>query len=166
MEAWSRVLRREVKRSPRVAVLGVGHAARGDDAVGTLIARDLLASTPPLPPEALIVAAGEAPENFTGVVRAFCPDLTIIIDAGRGGRPPGAVFVIDPADVADEDVSTHRIPLIRLIRYLRETMGCRVLLIGIEPATFEGGKEGAVSPAVGRAVRAVSRALRRALIPA
>ena len=161
MDSWEQVLRRDIRRSARVAIIGVGNAARGDDAAGAFAARDLLGGRLPLPEKALVVDAGEVPENFTGVVRAFAPDLAVIVDSAAAGRPPGAVFLLDPSEVADEDVSTHRVPLTRLARYIRETMDCRVSILGIEPASF---KEGApVSPAVGRAVRRVVSALRSAL---
>ncbi len=161
MESWEQVLRKEIRLSARVAVIGVGNVARGDDAAGAHVARDLLRGRPRLPQRALVVDAGDVPENFTGVVRAFAPDLSVIVDSAAAGRPPGEVFLIDPAEVADEDVSTHRVPLTRLARYIRETMGCRVSILGIEPSSF---KEGApVSPAVGRAVRQVVSVLRSAL---
>jgi hydrogenase 3 maturation protease len=164
METWRSVLAREISRSTRVAIIGVGHIARGDDAAGTLAARLLLEHPARLPAKALVIEAGEAPENYTGPVRAFRPDLAVILDAARSGRRPGSVFLIDPAEIADEDVSTHRVPLTRLARYIRETMDCRVVIVGIEPANLEKGEEARLSPAVGRAVRAVGAALERALV--
>jgi hydrogenase maturation protease HycI len=161
MESWDRVLRREVRQSARVAVIGVGNTARGDDAAGALAARDLLGGRRPLPEKALVIDTGEVPENFTGVIRTFKPDLVVIVDSARAGLPPGSVFLVDPADVAEEDISTHRVPLSRLARYVRETMGSRVLILGIEPSSLEEGV--AVVPAVGRAVKRVARALQQAL---
>lgn len=161
MESWERVLRREIRRSARVAVVGIGNVARGDDAAGTLAARALLAGPGMLLAKALVIPAEEAPENFTGVIRAFSPDLVVLVDSAAAGRPPGAVFLVDPAEIADEDVSTHRVPLTRLAFYIRETMDCRVLILGIGPSSFEEGVP--VSPVVGRAIRKVVAALRSAL---
>jgi hydrogenase 3 maturation protease len=161
MESWDRVLRREVRQSARIAVLGVGNVSRGDDAAGALVAQALLAGRASPPKTALVLDAGDVPENFTGVIRVFKPDLVVIVDSARAGRPPGTVFLVDPADVAEEDISTHRVPLSRLARYVRETMGSRVLILGIEPSSLEEGS--AVVPAVGRAVKRVARALRQAL---
>jgi len=161
MEPWEQVLRQEIRRAARVAVIGVGNTARGDDAAGALAARKLLGGRLPLPEKALVIDAGEVPENFTGVVRAFAPDFAVIVDSAAAGRPPGAVFLLDPDEIADEDISTHRLPLTRLARYLRETMDCRVSILGIEPLSFEPGTP--VTPAVGRAVRRVVSALRSAL---
>jgi hydrogenase 3 maturation protease len=161
MESWDRVLRREVRQSARIAVIGVGNVSRGDDAAGALVARALLAGRASPPKTSLVLDAGDVPENFTGVIRVFKPDLVVIVDSARASRPPGAVFLVDPADVAEEDISTHRVPLSRLARYVRETMGSRVLILGIEPTSLEEGS--AVVPAVGRAVKRVARALRQAL---
>jgi hydrogenase 3 maturation protease len=161
MESWDRDLRREVRQSARVAVVGVGNVGRGDDAAGALVARTLLAGRASPSRTALVLDAGDVPENFTGVIRAFKPDLVVVVDSARAGRPPGSVFPVDPADVAEEDVSTHRVPLSRLARYVRETMGSRVMILGIEPSSLEEGA--AVVPAVGRAVKRVAQALRRAL---
>ena len=161
MESWEQLLRKQIRLSARVAVIGVGNVARSDDAAGALVARGLLRGLSPLPKKALVVDAGDVPENFTGVVRTFAPDLAVIVDSAAAGRPTGAVFLVDPAEVADEDVSTHRMPLTRLSRYIRETMGCRVSILGIEPFAFKEGEP--VSPAVARAVRRVVSVLRSAL---
>ncbi len=163
MDKWSVILRREIRRSKRVAIVGAGHIDRGDDAAGTLLARRLLDPAVPLPAKALVIAAEEAPENFTGAVRAFAPDLAVLVDAAFGGRPAGSVFLIDPAEIADDDVSTHRISLGQLARYIGETMDCRVLLLGIEPASLEDRGGEAVSPFVDRAVLKIADILRRAL---
>lgn len=160
MESWERVLRQEIGRSARVAIIGVGNVARGDDAAGALAARGLLGGRRPLPEKALVIDAGDVPENITGVVRAFAPDLAVIVDSAAAGRPPGTVFLVDPTGVADEDVSTHRLPLTRLARYIRETMGCEVSILGIEPSSFMEGAP--MSPAAGRAVRRVVSVLRSA----
>jgi hydrogenase 3 maturation protease len=161
MESWARILRREVRQSARVAVIGIGNVGRGDDAAGALVARALLAGRSSPPKTALVLDAGDVPENFTGVVRAFKPDLVVIVDSARAGRPPGTVFLVDPADVAEEDISTHRVPLSRLARYIRETMGSRVLILGISSSSLEEGA--AVVPAVFRAIKRVAGALRQAL---
>ena len=152
---------REIRKAARVAVVGVGNLARGDDAAGTLAARTLLAGLGPPPAKTLVIAAEEAPENYTGVMRAFSPDLSLLVDCASAGRAPGTVFFIDPDRVSDDDVSTHRVPLSRLAHYIRETMECRVLILGIEPYSFEEGA--GLSPAVGRAVRKVVGILRKAL---
>lgn len=151
---------REVRRARRVAVVGIGNPGRGDDAAGTLAARGLRKEKIAGVPKALIISADEVPENFTGVVRAFGPDLVVLVDTAAAGRRPGSIGLVDCAAVADDDASTHRQPLGRLVRYLEGTMDCRALVLGIEPAAFD---RPGLSPAVGRAVRTVVAVLAKAL---
>lgn len=160
MESWRRIILRGVRRAARVVVVGVGNVARGDDAAGVLVAQGLLEGGAPAEGRALVIVAGEVPENCTGAVRAFDPDLVLIVDSAGAGRRPGSVFLVDPAAIADDDVSTHRLPLTRIARYLEETIPCRVILLGIEPSAFDG--EG-TSPAVARAVRKLIAVLGQAL---
>ncbi len=92
----------------------------------------------------------EAPENFTGAVRAFAPSHVLVLDAASAGFPPGTVFPVDPSAVPDEDVSTHRTPLSTLADYLERTVGCRVLVLGIEPKAFSPGRAAERAGAAGR----------------
>lgn len=160
MESWSRIIVREVRQAARVAVVGIGNVSRGDDAAGARVAGDMLAGKNPASAKALVIAAGQAPENYTGVVRAFGPDLVVLVDSAGAGRRPGSVFLVDRAAIADDDVSTHRLPLARIARHLEETMACRVLVLGIAPSSFDGT---GMSPPVGRAVRKVVAVLEKAL---
>ena len=99
----------------------------------------------------------EVPESATGPIRRFRPSHVLIVDAVSAGSPPGTVFFVDPGAIPEDDLSTHRIPLSHLVRYLEETVGCRVLLLGIEPKNMRQGK-GLTRP-VSQAVRAVAETL-------
>jgi hydrogenase maturation protease len=160
MESWRRIILREVRRAARVAIIGVGNITRGDDAAGVMVAQGLLSTVASREERALVVPAGEVPENYTGTVRAFGADLVVLIDAAGAGRRPGSIFIVDRAAIADDDVSTHRLPLTRIARYIEETMTCRVFILGLEPAFFEGV---GLSPAVDRAVREIIALLDTAL---
>jgi hydrogenase 3 maturation protease len=134
---WKARLARELGRPEKLAVLGVGNVAKGDDAAGVRAAEALSRLISPKDcPRLKIFVAHESPENFTGAVRDFGPSHVLIIDVAAGGFPPGTVFLIDPAGIADEDVSTHRTPLSTLASYLEKTVGCRVVILGIEPGSF------------------------------
>jgi hypothetical protein len=67
---------RKTTRSLRVAVMGIGHELQGDDAAGVLIARHLQSLLGPSE-ERLILCVGPAPENCTGALRRFEPDLVL-----------------------------------------------------------------------------------------
>jgi hydrogenase 3 maturation protease len=163
-EPWPARLLRDVQTADRISVLGAGNGLRGDDAAGLEVAAALagrLSRTPAPGRRVQVLKTFEVPENFTGAVRAFGPDLVVLVDAAIGGNRPGTIFRVDPSSIGAEDISTHRIPLSALVRYLEENVGCRVLVLGIEPRSLEWGAP--LSGAVRRAVRSLVRALCGAL---
>jgi hydrogenase 3 maturation protease len=123
-------------------MLGVGNRRRGDDAAGSLCVRLLKKQMAKkgAAREVRVLDARETPESATGLIREFRPTHVLIIDAAAGGHQPGTVFLIDKRKIAQEDISTHRIPLAHLVRYLEVSIGCRVILIGIEPEEVGWGK--------------------------
>ena len=163
-ESWTALLRRRIGAARKVVVLGVGNTMKGDDAAG-LIAADLvekgLAGLKTDPARIRVIQTYDVPENFTGRIRAFGPDLVLLIDAARGKRRAGAVFPVDVSAITVDDLSTHKIPLSAFVRYLDEDMGAKTLILGIQPAAVAFG--GPVSPAVRRAAARVAAALLAAL---
>lgn len=162
-------------RPLRIAVVGVGHELRGDDAAGVVAARSLIAAladptaknaTPQQEAgqadaaatregsapfavrsgtgrdesrqsqrsQVLVIDAGPAPENHTGSLRRFQPDLVILVDAAQMGEPPGAIRWLRWQDTDGLSASTHTLPLHVLAQYLTVDLGCQVALLGIQPA--------------------------------
>ena len=116
----------------RLAVLGIGHELCGDDAVGVRLAgllRPLTAGNERL----LVIEAGPAPENFTGPMRRFRPDLVLLVDAAQMEGEPGTIGWIDLQSVGGMSASSHTLPLHILVAYLVAELGCQVALIGIQP---------------------------------
>ncbi len=165
-ERWSTLLRRRLGAARRVVVLGVGNTMKGDDAAG-LIAAELLeaglAKRRADPGRARVIRAFDVPENFTGRIRAFGPDLVVLVDAALGKRRPGAVFPVDVTKIAAEDLSTHKVPLSAFVRYLDEDIGAKTLILGIQPSAVAFG--GPVSPAVRKAAARVAAVLLDDLAP-
>jgi hydrogenase 3 maturation protease len=141
-----------------VAVLGVGSELRADDAAGVRVAaalaRDAL-------PGVNAIDGGTAPENCTAEVRRIAPSHLIIVDAADLGENPGAVRVIPSADIGGTSFGTHSLPLSVVADYLRTEVGCRVIVIGIQPRSLAFGQE--ISAEVADAVAEVTRALRTCL---
>ena len=125
-------------RPARVAVVGVGNTMRGDDGAGILVVR-ALASRLRDAPDVLLIDGSTAPENFTGPLRRFRPDLVIEIDAAHLEQPPGTVAWVDWRDADGMSASTHTLPPSVLASFLSADLGCRVSLLGIQPATLEMG---------------------------
>jgi Ni,Fe-hydrogenase maturation factor len=68
---------------------------------------------------------------------------------------------VDPSSIVSEDISTHRIPLSALVKYLEAEIACRVSILGIQPASMDLGST--LSPSVCRAGKRLSRVLFRSL---
>ena len=143
-------------RPARVAILGVGNETKGDDGAGVRVVREL-ASRMPATTGVLLLDAGQAPENFTGPLRRFRPDLVIEVDAADHGAEPGTAAWIDWRDADGMSASTHTLPPSVLASFLAADMGCQVSLIGIQPATLD--LDAPLSPAVERAAVGLAEAL-------
>lgn len=140
-------------RPPRVAVLGVGNEQNGDDGAGVRVVKEL-AVRMPVTPGVLLIDGGTAPENYTGPLRRFRPDLVLEVDAANQDEAPGTAAWLDWRDADGLSASTHTLPPSVLAKYLVSELGCKVALIGIQPARLEMGE--GLSPQVARAVRRVA----------
>lgn len=124
--------------SPRVAVLGIGNEFSGDDAVGAWIARELGARLGPQP-DCLVLDGGTAPENLTGPLRRFRPDLVLLVDAAHFAAAPGTVAWLDWQQTDGLSGSTHTLPPSVLAQFLVEELACRLALLVIQPAQLDFG---------------------------
>jgi hydrogenase 3 maturation protease len=143
--------------TPRIAILGVGNPFRSDDAAGILVVRALAHRKSA--DRVLICEAGPAPENRTGEVRRYAPDLVLIVDAAEMGETPGTVRWISEDDIDGMSASTHSLPLSMLIHYLKLDLNCDVRLLGIQVRSNEVGET--VSVDVLRAVDEIVEELDR-----
>ena len=145
-----------MQRAPRVAILGIGHELRGDDAAGLSVARKLLERSSGRS-NLLVIEAESAPENHTGPLRRFEPDLVLLVDAAEMGEASGVIRWLDWQETTGLSASTHTLPPYVLAQYLTSELHCDVALIGIQPAGTTIGAP--LSPEVGQAVEAVVQAL-------
>jgi len=135
---WKKDFRDALAAAGRVVVLGVGNLDKGDDGAGIAAAKAFARRLSPAQKRrVLVLRGGPAPENMTGKIRAFRPDLVLILDAVLGGLTPGSVFPVDPEKIADDGVTTHQISLRWVIRYIKESIGCPVAVLGIQPKSIE-----------------------------
>lgn len=130
-------------------VLGVGSEFNGDDAAGIAVVRALEKKQGDLT-NLLVLEGGAAPENVTGRIRRFSPELVILVDSADMDLPPGAIAWLDLNEVDGLSATTHSLPLSVLAKYLRAEVGCEVGLIGIQPELLTFGAP--LSPPVNKAV--------------
>lgn len=117
---------------PRVALVGIGHELRGDDAAGVVMAH--LLDAQPHGDGLQIIEAGAAPLNCCGLLQRWRPNLIIFVDAADMAKEPGNICWLNWQDVIDSTGSTHHFSLRVLADYLTREVGCPVSLLGIQPA--------------------------------
>ena len=132
-DSWQMRLKQTLaeKRPFRLAIVGIGHELRGDDAAGIEVTERLR----PLVGEPwLVITAAHAPENHTGPLCQFQPDLVLLVDAAHLQAPAGSIHWLDWQETTGLSASTHTLPPYVLARYLHMTLACPVALLGIQPS--------------------------------
>ena len=118
----------------RLVVVGIGNEMHGDDAAGVIAARQLNLLLPTaVSSQVLVLEGGNAPENHTGQIRRFGPDVVLLVDMALMGKNPGDICWVPWEETSGLSASSHTMPLYMLGRYLTTELGCEVALIGIEP---------------------------------
>jgi hydrogenase 3 maturation protease len=137
---------------PRIAVLGIGHELRGDDAAGLAVARALQRA---LAGDGhwLVIDAGPTPENQTGPLRRFKPDVVLLVDAAQMDEAPGVIRWLPWNETGGISASTHTLSPQVLARFLIGELGCEVALLGIQPA--HNAIDARLSPEVAEAVATI-----------
>jgi len=120
----------------RLAVLGIGNELNGDDSAGVLIARKLLSAAGDRP-NLLVLDCGTIPENASGPLRKFQPDLILMVDAADLGLEAGAILEVDLQQVRGFSASSHSLPLNIFSGYLESEFNCETSLFCIQPQTLE-----------------------------
>jgi hydrogenase 3 maturation protease len=138
VDNFPKKLSAQLRGAKKIFVLGIGMIWKGDDRLGVALARSL-AKKLPAEPDIRVVNGGEAPENFTGSIRAFSPSHVILLDAVDHGLEPGTAFLADERSIAVGDMTSHHLPLRLLMRFIGNSIPCRVILIGVQPQTLLPG---------------------------
>jgi hydrogenase 3 maturation protease len=152
---WKSKLRLGLKGNGRLVILGVGNPLKGDDAAGLLCAEHLMKTVPKRGRRNIkILRAYDVPENYTGIIRKFRPDRVLIVDAALAGLKPGDIFILEKEKIAIEEISSHKIPLMVLISYLEQSIGCKVTVLGIQAKDLSFGAP--ITPIIKKAAKDVA----------
>jgi hydrogenase maturation protease HycI len=136
----------------RIAVVGIGSELNGDDAAGILVARELTKAAG-LPADFLAIEAGSVPENASGPLRRFSPDLVILVDAADLGEEIGTIQWLVKDRIGGMSASSHTIPLSVFGGFLEAELGCKVEYLGIQPGQLEFDK--GLCPEVAKSVQQI-----------
>lgn len=128
----------KLDENKRTVIIGIGSELRGDDYAGLKVIDEMRAVG--LDAEnLLLIQAGNMPEKFTSSVKEFNPDNVILIDSVEADMEPGSVSLVDPSDIVTDSVSSHKLPLSKLMNYLEEETEARIDLVGIQVKDLEVG---------------------------
>jgi len=154
------VLNRLLENRRRIVVLGIGNTLRRDDCFGVYVASLLKRFNLE---NVLVLEAGVSPEAFLDDILKFKPSHLIIVDAVEVKRKPGDLIIARLDDVVDDvALSTHKLPLTLLVKYLR-LMGFNgeVVLVGVQPGDLSFGET--PTPEVKKAIHIVTDLLKTVL---
>ncbi len=87
-------LKKFLENSDNLVILGIGNELRGDDFIGSLLARrfsKLFKESNNI----MVFDGGTVPENYTGAIKKENPTEIILIDAADMGKEAGYIKIIE-----------------------------------------------------------------------
>jgi hydrogenase 3 maturation protease len=158
--SWQpRLLRilRSASPNGRVALVGVGHPLRGDDYVGSYIAKSLIEQV--CTHDVILFDVEDSIESMISKVVACDPRDVVVVDACEMNRRPGEVDLLPLAETHYPFFTTHGIPL-RLLadKFLQKA---ETWILAIQPAQM--GVTDRLSPEALTAAASVSSFIATAL---
>jgi hydrogenase maturation protease len=133
--------------SPPIVILGVGNLLLSDEGVGVHVAHKLMEMD--LPAGVEVIEGGTDGFRLMNVVTEA--ERLIVVDAVKGGSPPGSIYRFDIKDAPSSPdaykTSVHQIGILEIV-HLSELIGQtpETTVIGVEPKSLEMGM--ALSPEV------------------
>ena len=129
-------------QNKRLLILGVGNLLLSDEGVGVHVAQKMMEID--FPPEVQIMEGGT--DGFGLMHVLLKADRVILVDAVKGGGPPGSIYRFEVEDCPPfPDIfktSVHQISILEVIN-LSGLIGPtpRTTVIGVEPKCLEMGME-------------------------
>ena len=132
---------------------------RGDDAIGSIIAEEILrlaqndrqfichsegADATEESNKLIVYDTETTPENFIDKVVQAKPDRLIFIDACNFGGQAGEYKLFEEEEIKEIAyglLSTHTLPLVLTIELIKKQHNCTVSLLGIQPKQFNMGED-------------------------
>jgi hydrogenase maturation protease len=121
----------------RVCLMGLGNVDCGDDSFGVQLAEELLEAGVPD-----VVIAGTAPEDYIGRIADQGFDRLVFLDAVEFGASPGSVVLLNAREICARypQISTHKISLGVLAKWVRASSRTKVWLLGVQPQSISPGQ--------------------------
>jgi len=146
----------------RLCLMGLGSIECGDDGFGIRLAEALreIAVDRPGSEGVSVVVAGTSPERFVGQVVQEGADHLIFLDAVDISAPPGAVTVMETGEMGLRfpQVSTHRLSLGLLSRWVEGAGDTKAWLVGVQPVSLRPSRR--LTPPVEAALEVLRATMR------
>lgn len=121
----------------KLLVFTVGNSIRGDDGLGPLLSDRLYDKLMALEDKdtdnVFLLNTESTPENHTHEIRNLNPSHMLIIDAVEFDGNAGEMLIITKDMIDTFNVSTHSMPVSFIISYIEESIGTKIMTIGIQP---------------------------------
>jgi hydrogenase maturation protease len=135
--------------------MGLGNTDYGDDGFGVRLARrvaERLRDVGPSHSAPSILIAETMPERFIGRVAQSGFDSLVFLDAVELGEAPGSVVLLRSMEMVARfpQVSTHKISLGTLARWVQENGRMQAHLLGVQPGSLKASRR--LTPAVQKTV--------------
>jgi len=132
----------------RVCLVGVGNADGGDDGFGVRLTEALAGDLRFAICDLRVVVAGRSPERHLAELNSGGFDHVIFLDAVEFGGEPGSVIFLGAGEMAARfpQISTHKISLGTLAKWIEANGTTRAWLLGVQPASLKAEEK--LSPAV------------------
>ena len=118
----------------KVVIVGVGNVLRGDDGLGPVFVERLKSKV-----VVTCINAGNAFENYLGVIIRERPDTVLLVDAVHLDMNPGEFAIVDPSRIEHGGLSTHDMSPSLFLNLLVKEIQCNVFLLGVQPARIALG---------------------------
>jgi len=121
----------------KLLIFTIGNSLRGDDGLGPLFSDKLydklVKITDKNTDNVFLLNTESTPENHTHEIRTLKPSHIIIIDAVEFDAKPGEMLIIHKEQIDTFNISTHSMPISFIIGYIENTIGSKIITIGIQP---------------------------------
>jgi hydrogenase 3 maturation protease len=126
----------------RVCVMGLGNIDYGDDGFGVYLAESIAARLAGSGNTSLarhVINAGTTPERLVGSVKGKGYDHLVFLDAVEFGGEPGSVLLLNANETEAQfpQISTHKMSIGLLARYIKTSEGTDVWLLGVQPGSIK-----------------------------
>jgi hydrogenase maturation protease len=144
----------------RVCLMGLGNVDYGDDGFGVHLAGRLRHAGVPH-----VIVAEAAPEQCMGRIADRGFDHVVFLDAVEFGGESGAVIFLDAAEIVSRfpQLSTHKLSLGTLAKWIGAGGVTRVWLLGVQPASIRPAE--CLTPALQITLEALEELLRGLMLP-